>query len=147
MPFRRLLPSSLLAVVLVTLPRGALAQAAPSTPPADDRVCFGFSFGQWTPALDWKSAGHAAPPDSMSTPKADGGRDWASSDRGAADTLVLYPAFWPAGVSVTLPTRALVAGDTVVGRALALVADGRRTPPQAQVRAWRVSCDRRAARP
>ena len=41
-----------------------------------------------------------------------------------------------------LPTREPAVGDTVVGRALAFVANGAVKAPEAKVRAWRVACRR-----
>ena len=61
---------------------------------------------------------------------------------GSDTVLVLYPAFWPAGVAVSLGARELAAGDTVLGRATALVADAHKASPVAKVRAWRVPCGR-----
>jgi hypothetical protein len=54
--------------------------------------------------------------------------------------VVLYPRWWPAGVIVALPTRTPAPGDTIEGRARALVADGRRANPTSRVRAWAVRC-------
>jgi hypothetical protein len=100
----------------------------------------GFAFGAWTPALDWRAAGHP-PLDPKFHLRADDGRDWATTDAvGSESTVVLLPQWWPAGVSVTLPNSAPALGDTVTGSAFAFVADGRRVAPKAQVRAWRVRC-------
>ena len=109
----------------------------PPRPDADD-VCLGFAFGPWTPALDWKLAGHGRI-DSTALQRAPTGRDWATAGTSADTTLLLLPAWWPAGVWVTMP-RTPAPADTIVGRATALVADGRRTAPEAAVRAWRVAC-------
>lgn len=72
------------------------------------------------------------------------GRDWASDGgAGQPDTLlILYPAWWPAGVRVDLPTRTPAPGDTVTGRAIAFVANGSLKAPTAHVRAWQVPCKR-----
>ena len=124
----------------------ALAQDAPLPPrPGADDVCLGFAFGRWTPALDWKLAGHARV-DSMALQRAPTGRDWATPGTAADTTLLLLPAWWPAGVWVTVP-RTPAPGDTIVGRATALVADGRRNAPAAEVRAWRVACGGRPEAP
>ena len=108
---------------------------------ASDNVCLGFMFAPWTPALDWRAAGHG-PIDSARVPEAPTGRRWAmpAGSSGTDSTLLLVPPWWPAGVVVTVPARGLAMGDTVAGRAMALVADGRLTAPTAKVRAWRVPC-------
>lgn len=109
-------------------------------PSAD--LCLRFTFGAWSPALDWRAAGHREPPsDSMGVPRPSGGRGYAAPVGVGADTvLMLLPTWWPAGVLVELPTRAPGLGDTLTGRAVALVADGRLEPPVSQVRAWRMAC-------
>jgi len=113
---------------------------------APDRAggeCFRFVFGAWDPPLDAKAAGHAPFPPADSLQQAPGGRDWAFSDSTAHDLqLMLYPAFWPAGVSVRFPSAPHSLGDTVRGRAIALVADGRVTSPEADALAWLVPCRR-----
>lgn len=123
---------------------------APAVPPrADDEpgACFGFSFGRWTPALDWHAAGHGERVDTTGFIHAPEGRDWAADLTAAGDTvLMLFPVWWPAGVAVEVPTRRLASGDTVIGRAVALVSDGRIKPPTAPVRAWRVRCGGSAPR-
>ena len=116
-----------------------------SSRPDEPSVCLGFSFGTWTPALNWHAAGHVADIDPRTSQHASEGRDWASTQ--AVDneqTIVLLPGWWPAGVQVTLPNRAPAFGDTVQGSAFAFVADGRRAVPRTQVRAWRVECGRRS---
>jgi hypothetical protein len=115
----------------------------PAAPPSDDAVCLGFSFGGWTPPLNWRASGHGAPLDSASVARAPSGRGWAAGGAVPADTtLMLFPPWWPVGVEVALPTRTPEPGDTVLGRAMALVGDGRRQPPTSRVRAWRVPCRR-----
>ena len=131
----------LAAALVALLPARALhAQAAPSHD--DEPVCLGFSFGTWTPALSWKGAGHGEMPSANVLQHAPSGRDWASGGgAGQPDSLlILYPAWWPAGVRVDLPTRTPAVGDTVVGRAVAFVANGAVKAPEARVRAWRVGC-------
>jgi hypothetical protein len=131
-----------LAVALAVAPASLAAQAQSDTPP----VCLGFAFGAWTPALDWRAAGHP-PLDPKFHLRADDGRDWATTEAVANEsTVVLLPQWWPAGVSVTLANRAPALGDTVLGTAFAYVADGRRVAPKAQVRAWRVPCGAPAPR-
>jgi hypothetical protein len=132
------------AALAVLLPARALrAQSAPASQ-EDDSVCLAFSFGTWTPALNWKGAGHGEMPDAKVLQHAPSGRDWAS-DAGAGEPdslLILYPTWWPAGVRVDLPRRTPAPGDTVVGRAVAFVANGAVKAPEAKVRAWRVACRR-----
>jgi len=107
----------------------------------DSAVCLGFRFGRWKPPLDWHAAGQPLTPDSIHGAQAPNGRGWATQRGGSADsTLMLFPAWWPAGVEVSLATRTPAAGDTVVGRATALVANGNMTPPTTEVHAWRVPC-------
>jgi hypothetical protein len=131
-----------LSLALAFSPAWLAAQSQASEPP----VCLGFAFGAWTPALDWRAAGHP-PLDPKFHLRADDGRDWATTDAVPNESVViLLPQWWPAGVSVTLPNRAPALGDTVVGSAFAFVADGRRTAPKAQVRAWRVRCGAPAPR-
>ena len=111
---------------------------------ATESVCLGFAFGAFTPKLDWEKAGHA-PIRGGSAQRAPDGRDWASDQALPNDSsLYLFPAWWPVGIWVELSTRAPAPGDTVSGRATALVARGDVVPPVARVRAWRVPCGRAA---
>lgn len=117
------------------------AGAAGSAERDTSAVCLGFAFGNWTPPLDWHAARHQGSMDSNFVGHAPGGRGWAAGDEATADsTLMLFPGWWPVGVSVALPTRSPARGDTVSGIATALVADGRVRNPTAKVRAWRVPC-------
>ena len=122
------------------------AQAPASTAPRGSReesVCLGFAFGAFTPKLDWAAAGHRPIRDRSAAQAAPGGRGWASDDGLPNDSLLyLFPTWWPVGVLVELPRRTPAVGDTVAGRATALVARGNVTPPAARVRAWRVPCER-----
>jgi hypothetical protein len=134
-----------LAHLLVLLSVVATPMVAQSPDPRPNE-CWGFVFGTWSPALDWAAAGHsaymrrAAPP----TPEAsttDGAprHDAASFERTGEPALVLYPTWWPVGVGITLE-RQPAEGDTVRGVATAFVADGRRTPPESSILAWRKPC-------
>ena len=116
--------------------RGAVAQSADT----DAAHCYGFSFGAWHPPLDLAVAGHRAPLPDQTQVKAPRGRDWASDAMPNDTTLLLFPAWWPAGVYVTFARRPRAGADTVAGDAVALVADGRVQAPRAQLRAWRVPC-------
>lgn len=112
-------------------------------PDSGSGECYRFVFGEWSPPLDAKAAGHAPFPPAASLPHAPGGRDWAFSDSTVHDMqLMLYPSFWPAGVNVRFPHAPRTPGDTVHGRALALVADGRVRSPEADALAWLVPCGR-----
>src|SRR5215218_6835417 len=133
MPSIRLESLAFAATVLVA---PALAHAQQRDEPP---VCLGFTFGPWTPALDWKAAGHQSQIDPAVHQHAADGRDWATTQAVQDEhTIMLLPSWWPAGVSVTLPTRTPAPGDTVVGNAFAYVGDGRRKAPTSEVRAWRV---------
>lgn len=128
-----------LVAFLLLLPALSRAQAS-----SGDDVCLGFSFGAWNPPLDWRGAGHGDPPTEKSLQRAPDGRDWAVDlpAAGRDSTLLLFPSWWPAGVSVVVPQRALAVGDTVRAEAIALVADGRKTAPRSQVLVRRVTCRR-----
>ena len=107
-------------------------------------MCLAFAFGGFTPKLDWAKAGHR-PFRAESVDRAPDGRDWATNAGERNDsTLYLFPSWWPVGVLIELPTRHPALGDTLLGRATALVARGDVTPPVAQVRAWRIPCARPA---
>jgi hypothetical protein len=135
----RLVPQWIaLAVAVLAAPALAHAQQQRDEPP----VCLGFTFGAWTPALDWKAAGHVTQIDPATHQRAADGRDWATTQAVQDEhTVMLLPSWWPAGVSVTLPNRAPAIGDTVVGSAFAFIADGRKKAPTAKVWAWRVPCN------
>ena len=124
------------ASLLSGLPHSTLGQKA------EPSLCFGFAFGSWTPALDWQLAGHGARIDSARIPRAPNGRGWAAIDveQQSDSTLLLFPPWWPAGIAVKLATKPAAPTDTVAGRAVALVADGRKRPPTGAVRLWRVPC-------
>lgn len=139
----RLHALAIAATLLLAMPAFARSQQPPSRdePP----VCLGFTFGEWTPALDWKAAGHSTQINPATHQRADDGRDWATTQAVQDEhTIVLLPSWWPAGVNVTLPNRAPAPGDTVVGTAFAYIADGRRKAPSAKVWAWRVPCTPRS---
>lgn len=136
MPPRLLILSVALTIVVAPLALRAQSRAS------DSPVCLGFSFGAWTPPLDWRAAGHGAPLDTSRLAVAPTGRDWAVDGvDGVEDSLVLlFPKWWPVGVAVTLPTRRPAPGDTIVGRAQALIADTKSRSPTSRVRAWQVPC-------
>jgi hypothetical protein len=132
---------TVLAFAAVATAQSARAQSAEIAPTSDTPVCLGFAFGAFTPRLDWAKAGHAPIRDSSAFPRAPSGRDWATDQAMPNDSsLYLFPSWWPVGVYIELATRRPAPGDTVSGRATALVASGRITPPVARVKAWRVPC-------
>ena len=138
---RRVLVFALFAASpLAAITRTAGAQTAVSADEA--ATCFGFSFGAWTPPLDWHASGHERTPDSIVTPLASAGRAWATELTHADEdgTMLLFPSWWPVGVKVALGARALASGDTVEGLATALVGNGFVTPSRTVVRAWLVPC-------
>ncbi len=119
----------------------AAASTNARRPDRGEGECFRFMFGEWRPPLDAKVAGHAPFPPAGSLPHAPGGRDWAFSDSTTRDIqLMLYPGFWPAGVVVRFHHVPRTREDTVRGRAMALVADGRVESPEADAMAWLVPC-------
>lgn len=107
-------------------------------------VCYGFSFGAWTPVLDRVAAGHD--PDARGGPGAPDGRSWAATDSGSTSSLILFPGWWPAGVRVTLPAGPPAIGGSARGTAVALVADGRKRSPTAPIVVQGVPCGRHSAR-
>jgi hypothetical protein len=125
------------AAVLLAAPSLAAQQGLGA---GDPPACYGFAFGAWSPVLDWKAAGHAGAMGEHVAPLAPQNRDWAMNDHGRDTLLMLFPAWWPAGVSVAFDHPPRAVGDTVVGRAIALVADGRLKAPTARARAWVVPC-------
>jgi hypothetical protein len=128
-------------VASLAVPRPVRGQSAPQTSKTEPEQCFGFSFGPWTPTLDWQRAGHGPPLDTARVPRAPGGRGWAAIDvePQSDTTLILFPPWWPAGVIVGFNAKP-TAHDTVSGRAQALVADGRQRPPMSNVRLWQIGC-------
>ena len=143
-----------IAVVLLSLcfttARG-LAQlpADGASPPSP---CWKFAFGEWTPALNWTGAGHAGAADSTALVVHRIRDSVYARDRRATRTdamswertshgmlLLLFPAWWPAGVEVTFDS-ALVEGREMLGTAVAMVANASRAPSTARARAWQVAC-------
>src|SRR5579875_2377346 len=136
--------SALLALLALRSASSLRAQGTPAAPSVErdmSAVCLGFAFGSWAPPLDWHAARQQGTMDSSFVGHGAGGRGLAAGDEATTDSsLMLFPGWWPVGVSVALPTRSPAAGDTVTGVATALVADGRVHNPTAKVRAWRVRC-------
>ena len=125
-------------------------------PPADSAVvpspCWKFAFGEWTPALNWTGAGHAGAADStalavrrirdsvyardLRATRTDA-MSWERTSHGML--LLLFPAWWPAGVEVTFDST-LAGGREMLGTAVAMVANASRAASTARARAWQVSC-------
>jgi hypothetical protein len=139
---------SLVVVVVVCFPSVLSAQAA-SDPRAPDE-CFGFRFGSWDPPLKSVASRYNPGYDPTTSAPAGAPRDWAAHvPSGAPETmadsvLMLFPAWWPAGVTIAWTERR---GDTLVGRATALVADGRLKNPVTTVRGGRFPCAHPATAP
>ncbi|MFL5612920.1 MAG: hypothetical protein ACJ796_04590 [Gemmatimonadaceae bacterium] len=134
--------------VMLFIARGVLhAQARIPTP--DE--CYGFKFGGWSPPLKSVASTYNPGYDPTTSAPAGSPRDWAArvaTGRASAvapdSVLLLFPAWWPAGVSIEwLEQR----GDTLLGRAVALVADGRVKNPVSTVRGVRVACRRSESPP
>ena len=117
------------------------APLAAQTAAREPDECFGFSFGAWDPPLK-TVANHWNPGDDPTPASSQGAlRGWAArapSGREPGDsTLILFPSWWPSGVSIELKSTR---GDTLVGVAHALVADGRLRVPSTNVRGRRIPC-------
>jgi hypothetical protein len=125
---------------------------APTTALSAQRTpdeCFGFKFGAWEPPL--KSVASAGNPGYDPTASASAGaqRDWAArvpngrtTSSPADSVLMLFPAWWPVGVEIEWTEQR---GDTLIGTAHALVADGRLKNPVTSVRATLVPCAKPAS--
>lgn len=108
--------------------------------------CYRFAFGAWDPPLKSVASTYNPGYDPTKSAPAGAPRDWAArlpngkpAETGADSVLLLFPAWWPAGVSIDWREQR---GDTLVGHAVALVADGRVKNPVSSVRAVRVACRR-----
>jgi hypothetical protein len=144
------LAASTLGVMLAPTPGltfGATAHAVQPSP------CLRFSFGEWTPPLNWEGAGHHG------TAEGTGGaarrlRDSIFLQPGSNDSdgmvwdeksgghqVFVFPFWWPAGIVVRFDSTT-IARDTLRGMAVALVADGSTARPATRVRALRVACGR-----
>ena len=127
-------------------PAGAQSRSAVAAP--DE--CFGFTFGPWRPTLrsmasTWTPGTDpvrvTGRPDTLreNAARVPTLRRSAGADSASDSLLVLYPTWWPAGVSIEWTgSRA----DTLVGVAHAFVADGRLESPASEVRGLRVPCRR-----
>jgi len=122
----------------------ATVLAAQVTPTPTE--CLGFKFGTWEPSLRSVASTYNPGYDPKASAPAGAPRDWAAripngrTPETAADSvLMLFPAWWPVGVTIEWKEQH---GDTLVGIARALVADGRLKNPETSVRAMHVPCSR-----
>lgn len=101
-------PALLLALgTTIATPSSLCAQSMSEA--GRDASCLRYLFGTWTPALDWRGAGHTVSLDSAKLDRAPRGRSWAApTGTPSGDTiLMLYPPFWPAGVSLAFDPKRL----------------------------------------
>jgi hypothetical protein len=108
--------------------------------------CYGFKFGAWDPPLKTVASAYSPGHDPTTSAPAGAPRDWAArvpngqTTNSPADTvLMLFPAWWPVGGQIRWTGQHR---DTLVGIAIALVADGRLKNPVTTVRGVRVACTR-----
>jgi hypothetical protein len=133
----------LLFLMLVLTP--AIAGGQTAVDPRAPDECFGFRFGAWDPPLKTVASRYNPGYDPTASAPAGAQRDWAAKvptgrpETAADSVLLLFPAWWPSGVSIAWREQR---GDTLVGQATALVADGRIKNPVAAVRGLHVPCVR-----
>jgi hypothetical protein len=132
MPARRFVAVTALGAGVaasLVMPTAGPGQRSGAEPP-----CARITLGVWTPPLDWARAGHLDSAtrigeavrrvrdsifvSSSAAPGRDG-MQWLEID--GARGLLLYPAWWPAGIMIRFRQQSL--GDTLIGEATALVAD------------------------
>ena len=128
-----------LALGLVRAPMTLAAQGTPTE-------CCGLRFGTWQPTLSSVASTYNPGYDPKASAPAGSPRDWATripngppSESAGDSVLMLFPAWWPVGVAIEWKEQR---GDTLVGVARALVADGRLKNPETSVRAVHVACSR-----
>jgi hypothetical protein len=132
------------ALALAIGARGIDAQV-----PATPDECFGFSFGAWSPPLRSVASTYSPGYDPTASAPSGAPRGWAARSPGgggaqADSVLLLFPNWWPAGVAIQWTEQR---GDTLIGIARALVADGKVRNPETAVRAKRVPCGKGDGRP
>jgi hypothetical protein len=130
------------AMAIALLTYGASFASAQTPAPPDE--CFRFNFGKWDPPLKSASSTYSPGYDPTTSAPPGSPRSWAArtpagnaSGAPADSVLLLFPAWWPAGVSIRWTAQH---GDTLIGVATAMVADGRVKNPETSVRALHVSC-------
>lgn len=145
--------TTLLVAGALLLPTpAAFGQSAGTSPPSP---CWRFSFGEWTPPLDWSRSGHPGNASTVATAvrrirdsvfakdtvaSASNAMTWERTPRGAL--LLLYPPWWPAGVEVTFDSTT-AGGTEMLGTAIAMVADAAQSASRSRARAWQVPCSPR----
>lgn len=133
-----------LLLLLAIAPGLLAAQAMPPGMLAPDE-CFGFKFGSWDPSLKSVASTYNPGYDPVASAPRGSPRDWAAriangkSETAADSVLLLFPAWWPAGIAIEWTEQR---GDTLIGTARALVADGRVKNPVTAVRGIHVPCRR-----
>ena len=129
--------------ILAIMQGVAKGQAPPRLPAPDE--CFGFKFGSWDPPLKSVASTYNPGYDPVASAPPGSPRDWAArisngkTEAAADSVLLLFPAWWPAGVAIEWTEQR---GDTLIGTAHALVADGRIKNPVTTVRGIHVACRR-----
>lgn len=133
-----------IVVGLLTAIPARAQSARDSLPPGN---CWRFSFGGWTPPLDWSRAGHSGDSATMEARMRrlrdsifvrdtaavnSNAMQWEHTSEGWR--LLLFPPWWPVGVLVTFDSVVAPNGD-MTGEAVALVAHASREPSRARVRA------------
>lgn len=129
------------AIALLACGASSVTAQVPSAAPDE---CFGFAFGTWDPPLKSASSTYSPGYDPTVSAPAGSPRSWAarapmsdSSGAAADSVLLLFPPWWPAGVAIQWTAQR---GDTLLGTATAMVADGRVKNPRTAVRALHVAC-------
>jgi hypothetical protein len=138
--------------VVVSLTIAAGTSAAQTPTDGRQSPCLRFAFGAWQPPLDWEGSGHSGNAGAsgeavrrlrdsifLQQPGADprDGMVWDEKSNGSR--VYLFPAWWPAGVIIQFDSASL-AGDTLRGVAVAMVADAATKGSTSRVRALRVRC-------
>src|SRR5436305_3446117 len=130
-------------LVLVLVPAIVRGRSAVDAGAPDE--CFGVRLGAWDPPLKTVASRYNPGFDPTASAPAGAQRDWAAKvptgrpETAADSVLLLFPAWWPSGVSIAWREQR---GDTLIGQATALVADGRIQNPVTAVRGLRVPCIR-----
>jgi len=120
-------------------------------------LCWRFSFGEWSPPLDWSNAGHVGNADSSAAavrrirdsvyakdPVATGNNamTWYRNANGSV-ALLLFPNWWPVGVQVDFDSTIAGRRGEMLGTAAAMVANAGMPVSKARARALQLPCERR----
>ena len=137
--------------LLVAGPLGAQRGTTPAGSPPST-ACWNFSFGEWTPPLDWSGSGHRGDSasadarvrrarDSLfvhdSAARESNAMEWTRTEKGWE--VLLFPNWWPAGVVVRFDGNPTDSAEAR-GEATALLGDPNREPSKAKVRAVARKC-------